>query len=59
MERRARAGGLSVEEALAQAASATALGRIATVEDVADAVLFLANAGATTGHLLPIDGGMR
>jgi NAD(P)-dependent dehydrogenase (short-subunit alcohol dehydrogenase family) len=59
MERRARAGGLSVDDALAAAADATALGRIATVEDVADGVLFLAGAAATTGHLLPIDGGFR
>jgi NAD(P)-dependent dehydrogenase (short-subunit alcohol dehydrogenase family) len=59
MERRHAAGGPPVEAALAEAAKATALGRIATVEDVADAVLFLAGAGATTGHLLPIDGGMR
>jgi NAD(P)-dependent dehydrogenase (short-subunit alcohol dehydrogenase family) len=59
MERRHAGGGPTVEAALAQAATATALGRIATVEDVAEAVLFLARAGATTGHLLPIDGGMR
>ena len=61
MERRSRSGQPPVEEALAQAAGATALGRIATVEDVAAATLFLASdlAAATTGHLLPIDGGMR
>jgi NAD(P)-dependent dehydrogenase (short-subunit alcohol dehydrogenase family) len=59
MERRHAGGGPTVDDALAQAAAATALGRIATVEDVADAVLFLATAKATTGHLLPIDGGMR
>jgi NAD(P)-dependent dehydrogenase (short-subunit alcohol dehydrogenase family) len=55
MKRRA----LPVDQALAQAAEATALGRIATVEDVAAGVLFLAECEATTGHLLPIDGGMR
>ena len=61
MERRSRSGGLSVPEALAQAATATALGRIATVEDVAAATLFLASdlAAATTGHLLPVDGGIH
>jgi NAD(P)-dependent dehydrogenase (short-subunit alcohol dehydrogenase family) len=61
MEHRSRGGQPPVEEALAQAAAATALGRIATVEDVAAATLFLAGEGAaaTTGHLLPIDGGMR
>lgn len=60
MERRARAGGLTVEQALATAADATALGRIATVEDVAAGALFLASdlSAATTGHLLPIDGGL-
>jgi NAD(P)-dependent dehydrogenase (short-subunit alcohol dehydrogenase family) len=59
MEQRHAGGGPPVDDALAQAAAATALGRIATVQDVADAVLFLATAGATTGHLLPIDGGIR
>ena len=60
MERRSRGGGPAVPEALAQAAAQTALGRIATVEDVASATLFLASdqAGATTGHLLPVDGGI-
>ncbi len=61
MERRSHSGQPPVEEALAQAAAATALGRIATVDDVAAATLFLASdlSAATTGHLLPIDGGMR
>jgi NAD(P)-dependent dehydrogenase (short-subunit alcohol dehydrogenase family) len=58
MERRHASGGPSVPDALVQAAAATALGRIATVEDVAEAVLFLAGDGATTGHLLPVDGGL-
>ncbi|MDO8209027.1 SDR family NAD(P)-dependent oxidoreductase [Conexibacter sp. CPCC 206217] len=60
MTRREAEGGLPVAEALAQAASATALGRIATVDDVAAATLFLASdmAGGVTGHLLPVDGGL-
>jgi len=58
--RRADAGGASVDDALAAAARATALGRIATVDEVARAVLFLASdlSSATTGHLLPVDGGI-
>ena len=60
MRRRADAGGLSVDDALAGAAAGTALGRIATVEDVANAALFLASdlSSGTTGHLLPVDGGL-
>jgi NAD(P)-dependent dehydrogenase (short-subunit alcohol dehydrogenase family) len=60
MRRRAAAGGLSVEQALARAAEATALGRIATVDDVAGATLFLASdlSAGVTGHLLPVDGGL-
>ena len=59
MRRREQAGGLTVDEALAAAGEGTALGRIATVEEVADAVFFLANAGGITGHLLPVDGGIH
>lgn len=60
MADRAADGGLTVGEALRQAASATALGRIATEDDVAAAALFLASdmAAGITGHLLPVDGGM-
>ena len=60
MRRRAQAGGLSVEEALAQAAAATASGRIATAQDVAGALLFLVCELSTgvSGHLLPVDGGL-
>ncbi len=60
MARRAAAGGLSVDDALAASASGTALGRIATVDDVAAATLFLASdlAAGVTGHLLPVDGGL-
>jgi NAD(P)-dependent dehydrogenase (short-subunit alcohol dehydrogenase family) len=59
-ERRAREGGIDVASAFEQAAELTALGRIATAEDVANAVLFLLSdlAAAVTGHLLPVDGGI-
>ncbi len=60
MQRRERDGGLAVDAALQQAAELTALGRLATVDDVAAATLFLASdlAGGVTGHLLPVDGGL-
>ncbi|MDO9407367.1 SDR family NAD(P)-dependent oxidoreductase [Patulibacter sp.] len=52
--------GLSVDEAVAAAGRGTALGRIATQAEVADAILFLASdlAGGISGHLLPVDGGL-
>jgi 3alpha(or 20beta)-hydroxysteroid dehydrogenase len=58
MRRREEQGGLTVEAALAAAGEGTALGRIATVEEVADAVFFLATATGITGHLLPVDAGI-
>jgi len=60
MRRRADAGGLSVDDALALAACDTALGRIATADDVANAALFLASdlSSGITGVLLPVDGGL-
>jgi NAD(P)-dependent dehydrogenase (short-subunit alcohol dehydrogenase family) len=60
MRRRAAEGGPTATDALAAAASQTALGRIAAVEDVASATLFLASdlAAGVTGHLLPVDGGL-
>lgn len=60
VERRAAEGGLPFEEALAQAAAGTALGRMATEEDVANAALFLASdlSAGITGALLPVDGGV-
>lgn len=60
MAARAAGDGLPVEDALAGAAEGTALGRIATPDDVAGAVLFLASglAGGITGQLLPVDGGI-
>ena len=58
----ARAGqlGLSVEDALRQAASQTALRRIATESEVAAAVLFLASdmSSGITGQLLSVDAGL-
>lgn len=58
----ARAGdtGLDVDAAIAAAGEAAALRRIATEDEVADAVLVLSSplAGGTTGHLLPVDGGL-
>ena len=60
MASRKRELGIPVEEALAAAAGQTALGRMATVEEVAAAALFLASdlSTATTGHLLPVDSGL-
>lgn len=57
--RAAQSGG-DPAEAFAALAAGTALGRIATVDDVVDAIAFLAGPGssATTGHLLPVDGGI-
>ena len=60
MEARAAGGGLSSEQALAAAAEQTALGRIATAQEVADAVLFLASdlASGVTGQVLAVDAGI-
>lgn len=57
--RAAQSGG-DAADAFAALAAGTALGRIATVDDVVDAIAFLAGPGssATTGHLLPVDGGI-
>jgi NAD(P)-dependent dehydrogenase (short-subunit alcohol dehydrogenase family) len=58
---REREGGLSVEDAMQQAAAATALGRMVTEDDVAGAALFLASdlSSGITGALLPVDAGLR
>jgi NAD(P)-dependent dehydrogenase (short-subunit alcohol dehydrogenase family) len=58
---RAREGGLSVEDAIRQAAADTALGRMVTEYDVAGAALFLASDLSTgiTGALVPVDAGLR
>lgn len=52
-------GLLADPAATARIVEATPMRRLATVEEVADAVLFLAGSGAamTTGHTLPVDGG--
>ncbi|WP_210482655.1 SDR family NAD(P)-dependent oxidoreductase [Microvirga antarctica] len=60
MTTRAAEGGLSVEDALRQNAEQSALQRMATDEDVANSVLFLASdlSAAQTGLLLPVDAGI-
>ena len=60
LEGRAAAVGVPFEQALADAAAGTALGRMATEEDVARAALFLASdlSSGITGALLPVDGGI-
>jgi NAD(P)-dependent dehydrogenase (short-subunit alcohol dehydrogenase family) len=58
---REREGGLSVEDAMRQAAAGTALGRMVTEGDVAGAALFLASdlSSGITGALVPVDAGVR
>jgi NAD(P)-dependent dehydrogenase (short-subunit alcohol dehydrogenase family) len=58
---REREGGLSVEDAMRQAAAGTALGRMVTEDDVAGAALFLASdlSSGITGALVPVDAGLR
>lgn len=60
IETRAAEGGLAADAALAAAAHETALGRIATAEEVASAVLFLASdlASGVTGQVLAVDAGI-
>jgi NAD(P)-dependent dehydrogenase (short-subunit alcohol dehydrogenase family) len=59
MARRERELGIPVAQALDAAARRTALGRMATIEEVARAALFLASdlSSGITGHLLPVDAG--
>lgn len=51
--------GLSVDEAIAQAGSGTALGRIATTTEVVDAIVFLTSgmSSGMTGQMLNVDCG--
>jgi NAD(P)-dependent dehydrogenase (short-subunit alcohol dehydrogenase family) len=60
MRTRERELGVSVEDAMAAAARQTALGRMATIDDVAGAALFLASdlSAGVTGHLVPVDAGI-
>lgn len=60
IDSRAESTGLDRESSLARSADLTALGRLATPQDIADAVLFLSSplSGAISGHLLPVDGGI-
>jgi NAD(P)-dependent dehydrogenase (short-subunit alcohol dehydrogenase family) len=60
MRRRELERGIAVDDALAAAAAQTALRRIATVDEVANAALFLASdlSSGVTGQLLPVDAGM-
>ena len=57
---RAGEGGPSPDDALEQFARDTALGRIVTADDVAQAALFLASdlSGGMSGQLLPVDAGL-
>jgi NAD(P)-dependent dehydrogenase (short-subunit alcohol dehydrogenase family) len=57
---RAEGGGPPAKEALQQYAAETALGRIASEDDVARAALFLASSQSSgiTGQILPVDAGM-
>lgn len=60
IDSRAATTGLDRDASLARAAEGTALGRLATAQDIADAVLFLSSplSAAISGHLLPVDGGI-
>ncbi|KAM3114140.1 SDR family NAD(P)-dependent oxidoreductase [Phormidesmis sp. 146-33] len=46
------------DEALARLKQQQPLGRVGTPKDIADAVLYLANANWVTGVVLPVDGGV-
>ncbi len=51
-------GGLNSEEQAATLAR-TAMGRLGSPEDIANAVLFLAQASYVTGQIIKVDGGVR
>jgi NAD(P)-dependent dehydrogenase (short-subunit alcohol dehydrogenase family) len=58
---RVEARGETAQETLARYADATALGRMATVQDIAGAALYLASdmSVGVTGQMLPVDAGAR
>ncbi len=58
---RAKDGGLTVEEARSQYDAETALGRMASEDDVAGTALFLASdlSAGVSGQFVPIDAGLR
>ena len=60
IDARAAVTGCQRAEVLQDFSRPTALGRLATAEDVADAVLFLSSplSSAITGHLIPVDSGL-
>jgi NAD(P)-dependent dehydrogenase (short-subunit alcohol dehydrogenase family) len=60
MATRERERGVPVADALRLAAEGTSLGRMATVQEVAGAVLFLASdqSSGITGHMIPVDCGI-
>ena len=60
MAQRAAEGGLSVDDAMHEAAQSTALGRMVTEDEIAAAALFLASdlSSGITGALVPVDAGM-
>ncbi|RVT81526.1 SDR family oxidoreductase [Rhodobacteraceae bacterium CCMM004] len=60
LETRAAAGGMPVDAAIAAMSGETALGRMATEDDVARAALYLASEASEgiTGVLLPIEAGL-
>ncbi|MFD9738739.1 SDR family NAD(P)-dependent oxidoreductase [Umezawaea sp. NPDC059074] len=61
MESRQDVTGLGVDDALRRAAESTALGRIATAAEVADAIAFLTSdlSSGVTGQCVNVDGGIH
>lgn len=60
LQRREREGGLAVDESLARDAQSTALRRLATPDEVANCILFLASplSSGVTGHMVPVGPGL-
>ncbi len=61
LERRASEGGLAVVDSLQRDAAGTVLQRLASAEEVAHCILFLASplARGVSGHMLPVGAGVR